>query len=202
MAFSKAQIINKGMVKIGARPIVNIETDDTQESVIALNIYDIALEGILSDIMWTFATKRKLLATLDESVAFDREFESLSHVYERPTDCIRIFGVNDTGATYYEEDGKILSDTAGLGVIYAFRNTDPATYSAAFVNAFADLLGAEFAYPLLNSASKASDMMSFYENVSLPRAESQNSQIGTALEMNDNFWINSRFGGPNVRELS
>lgn len=202
MAFSKTQIINKALVKLGSRPIVNLETDDTQESNTALNIYDIALEGIISEIQWTFTTKRVLLATLDQSIAFNREYETLDYVYQRPTDVIRIFGVNDTGAEWHEESGTIVSDTSGLGIIYGFRNEDPATYSAKFVTAFADLLAAEMAYPLLNSGTKARELMEFYEGVSLPKAEAQNSQIGTLKELNDNYWGNARHGGPNVKEHS
>lgn len=202
MAFSKAQIINKALVKVGARPIVNLETDDTEESITALNIYDIALEGILSEIQWTFATKRALLATLDEEIVFNREYETLEYIYQRPIDAIRIFGVNDTGADWHEEGDRIVSDTAGLGVIYGFRNENPATYSAQFVNAFSDLLASEFAYPILNSATKARELMEMYEAISLPKAAAQNSQVGTLKELNDRYWTNARHGGPNVREFS
>lgn len=202
MAFSKTQIVNKALVKLGARPIVNIDTDDTPESRAANNVYDIALEGMLSEIRWTFATKRALLAQLDETIPFNRDYEILSVIYQRPVDAIRIFEVNDTGADWLEESDRILSDTEGLGVIYAVRNTNTATYPAQFVNAFADLLAAEMAYPILNSVSKSQELMGLYESVSLPKAEAQNSQIGTAKELNDNYWLNARHGGGNVKEHS
>lgn len=202
MAFTKTQIINRALVKLGSRPITNLDTDDTDESVTALNIYDISLEAILADIRWTFATKRALLATLDQSVAFDRQDESLVHVYQKPVDVVRIFETNDVGARFYEEQDTIVSDTEGLGIIYTFLNTDTATYPGYFVTAFADLLAADMAYPLLNSNSKAREMLSMYEDISLPKAESIDSQIGTARELNDNYWINSMTGGPNIREFS
>ncbi len=200
MAFTKTQIINRALVKLGSRPITNLESDDTDESVTALNIYDISLESILADIQWTFATRRELLATLDETVPFSRTYEDLVVVYQRPVKLIRIFDVNDISADYYEEGDTIVSDTVGLGIIFTFLNENTATYPGYFVNAFADLLAADMAYPLLNSNSKTREMMEYYEGVSLPKAESINSQIGTAKELNDNYWINSRFGGAEIRE--
>lgn len=202
MAFAKTQIINRGLVKLGSRPIVDLDLDDTVESNTALNLYDMALETILSSTLWTFATKRQLLATLAETIEFNTEFETLQYIYQRPNDVIRIFRTNDTGAYYKEEGDTIVSDTAGLGIIYTYRNEDTSLYPPYFATALSDLLAAEMAYPLLNSHSKAQEMLEFYERISLPKAKGENAQVGTPRELNDNYWLNARFGGPNVEEYS
>lgn len=201
MPFSKANIVNKALVKLGSRPVVNLEDDGTDESVTALNLYDIALEALLSETLWTFATKRKLLQTTTDPIAFSVNYEDLAYSYQRPIDAIRIFQTNDQAAYWKEEGDQILSNTAGLGVIYTFRNEVTETYPVYFVDALADRLAADMAYPLLNSMSKTEDMNKAYERVSLPKAKSQNGQVGTAKELNDNYWINARLGGPNVAEF-
>jgi len=200
MATTKTKIVNRAFTKVGSRAAVNIDTDDTEEARVALNLYDIALEEILSDTLWTFATKRALLATTTDTVLFNVDDERLNVVYQRPADALRIFEVSDTAADWYEEEDKIISDTAGLGVRYVFLNTDPATYKPYFASAFSDLLAAHMAFPLLNSRSITGDLYDIYEKISLPKAKAENAQTGTAKEVDDNYWLNARFGGPNVKE--
>lgn len=201
MAFSKQDIVNRALVKLGARPVTNLEDDDTDESNTALNLYDIALEDMLSETLWTFATRRKLLVETTDPIAFSIDDEGLIISYQRPIEVIRIFRTNDTAAYYREEGDQIVSDTTGLGIIYTFRNEVAETYPVHFVNALSDRLAADLAYPLLNSNSKTEDMVKQLEKVSLPKAKSQNAQIGTPKELNDNYWINARHGGPNVKEF-
>ena len=203
MAFDKTQIVNRALVKLGSRRIINLEDDDTEESNTALDLYDMALEMILSETLWTFATKRVLLATLDKEIVFATDKESgLNFTYQRPPDVIRIFSTNDEGAYYKEEGDTIVSDTTGLGIIYVFRNENTATYPPHFAQALSDLMAAEMSFPLLNSKSKTESLGEYYERVSLPKAISQNAQIGTPKELNDNYWLNARFAGANVQELS
>jgi len=201
MATTKTQIVNRAFTQIGARHATNVDTDDTPETRIALNVYDMALENILTDTLWTFAKRRKLLAATLDTVPFNTNGETLGIVYQRPADALRIFEVSDVGADWYEEEDKIVSDTAGLGVIYTFLNKDPATYKPYFATAFSDLLAYEMCYAILNSPSKAKDMFEKYESLSLPKAKSENAQTGKAKEMNDDYWLNARLGGPNVKEF-
>ena len=203
MAFDKTPIVNRALVKLGSRRIINLDDDDTEESNTALDLYDMALEMILSETLWTFATKRVLLATLDKEIVFATDKESgLNFTYQRPPDVIRIFSTNDEGAYYKEEGDTIVSDTTGLGIIYVFRNENTATYPPHFAQALSDLMAAEMSFPLLNSKSKTESLGEYYERVSLPKAISQNAQIGTPKELNDNYWLNARFAGANVQELS
>ena len=69
MASAKDKIINRALVKLGSRPIVNLEDDATDESETILNLWDMCLAMILSETLWTFATRRVLLALLSETIA-------------------------------------------------------------------------------------------------------------------------------------
>lgn len=202
MAITKSEIVSRALVKLGARPVTNLEDDLTPESETMLNLYTIALESLLCETLWTFATKRVLLTLLAEDPVWSNEKEVLQFVYLKPIDSLRIFETNDTAAYWREEAGKILSDTAGLGVKYVFRNENTATYPTYFALALSDKLAMDAAYPILNSNSKTQDMMQQYERISLPKAKSENAQIGTPKTLNDDYWVNSRYGGPNMIEFS
>ena len=202
MAFDKTQITNRALVKLGSRPVTDVDLDDTVEAETARNLYDMDLEELLAETLWTFATKRATLALLAETIVFNNERETLAYIYQKPNDVIRIFETSDTAAYWKEEEDTIVSDTSGLGIKYVFRNENPATYPSYFAAALADKLAASMAFPLLNSTAKTSAMIEFYEKVSLPKAQSQNAQIGTPKELNDDYWLNARSGGPNVQEYS
>jgi len=195
---SKTQIVNRAFVKLGVRPATNVDTDDSEDTRTALNIYDIALETILTETLWTFAKDYALLATTTDTVPFNLSDESLNIRYQRPQGALRIFDISDDTADWYEIGDQIWADTAGLGAVFTYLNTDPATYKPYFITAFSDLLAAEMAYPLLNSKSKTDDLFDFYERISLPKAKAINAQTGKARSPKDDYWENARFGGPNV----
>lgn len=202
MGLSKTKIINVALGKLGAKSVVNIDTDDTRESRIALNFYDFTLEQILSEALWGFAQKRVKLATTEDTIPFNVNYQNLKYCYQKPTDCIRIFETNDVGAEWVEEGDKILSDSSDLGIIYIYLNTNTIAYPPTFIAAFTDLLAYNMAYDILNSDSKLDMLIRQYQGVSLPKAKTVNAQTGSLPEVNDNFWLNSRTGGPLIKEFS
>ena len=203
MSTTKTAIVNRALIKFGSRTVTNIDTDtSSQEARIAKIVYPIALEKILTETLWTHSKRRKLLSTLDEDIPFNLPKENLSVVYQKPAGCLRIFALSDTGADWYEEGGKIYADRTGLGAIYSFLNEDPTTYPPYFSTALSDLIAAEICYPLTNSAAKAQELFELFQRVSLPMAMAANAQTGKAMEPNDDYWLNARFGGPNIKEFS
>jgi len=201
MAISKTQIVNRAMIKLGARTVTNIDTDNTPESNAALNVYDMALETVLCAKLWTFATRRVLLAQTVTSIPFSRSHESLLYSYQMPVDALKIFETNSIAAQWQVEGDQILSDTDGLGVRYVYRNLVTATYPPYFVEALSDKLASDLAFTILNSRSVDEIMNRRYYQVSLPAALSSDSQIGTPTPVNANYWINARLGGAEIQEL-
>lgn len=199
----KTKIVNRALTLLGVQPIVSID-DGTPQARIAGRIYDTSLESALSETLWTFATKRALLATLDETPAWSLATEGFTTVYQIPTDCVRVMGVNAIGGgvKWKQESGKILANTAGLGIKYVFFNDDPTKYSASFVRAFADLLASDMAYPILNSNTKRQELYESYEKISLPKAISENAQAsGRPDVLDDSYYDLARYGGANCEEM-
>jgi len=195
MAVSKVDICNMALTRLGASPIVSL--DDDSANARALNrVYEIALRSILSECKWTFATKRTLLALVSGALAWYDSGETI--IYQRPSDCIRIFGTNDDDATWREEGEYIISDTSGLGLRYVYYLDAPSKYTISFIDAFADRLAADIAFLLLNSSTKAEAMLEKYKKVSLPTARAENAQTGTHQYLKDDAWETAKYGDGGV----
>lgn len=185
MAITKTLIINKALTEIGAQPITNID-DDTNNARIINRVYEIALRGILSECNWNFARKRALLVVSADTLPWYDTGETV--VYVKPNDMIKIFRTSYREAVWREEGDYIISDTTALGVEYVYYLDDPGKYSMAFIEAFVDKLASDAAYMIVNSASLGKTYKELYEGVSLPKAISSNSQIGTQQEIKDDAW--------------
>lgn len=185
MSITKTDILNKALTLVGASPVINID-DSTNNARVLSRVYEGALRGILSRCKWNFATKRALLTVSTDTL----EWYDLSEgtVYIKPTDIIRIFGVNNLKARWREEGDYIISDTVGLGIRYVYYLDLPSKYPAYFTDAFIDLLCADIAYTIVNSAALGEKFKTLYESVSLSTAMSANSQTGIQQEMVDDEW--------------
>lgn len=192
MAITKTSIINKALTLVGAAPITNID-DDTANARAINRVYEISLRSILSECKWNFATRRALLTTSAETLAWYYTLDNESYIYSKPSDVIRIFGVNDDDATWRDEGDLILSDTQGLGIIYVYYCDDPTKYPASFIEAFVDKLASDVSYIILNSASKAESMLTKYNQVTLPNARAENAQTGKQQTAKDDAWDRARF---------
>jgi hypothetical protein len=190
MSVTKTAILNKALTLIGANPVTNID-DDTQNARILNRVYEISLRSILSECKWNFATKRRILAQSAQTLEWYFTGDGEAYVYARPSDVIRIFGTNDDDAIWREEGDLIISDTKGLGVIYVYYLDNPDKYPSSFTEAFIDKLCSDIAYMVVNSASLAETFLKKYEGVSLPKATTENAQIGKQNYIKDDAWLKS-----------
>jgi len=187
----KVTIINRGLSLLGAEPIVAL-TDNTPEARIANRFYDTSRKSILSECLWNFATKRVLLNQIVDPPAWT--LQEMNYVYQLPSDIIRIFETNQPNATWRVEGVQILSNSDDLGIKYVYDLTDTTKFSASFVDAFADKLAADMCYAVLNSNTESKLLTEKYDGQSLPKARTENSQVGTPPDIEDNLWTNARFG--------
>lgn len=187
----KTTIINRALSLLGAEPITNL-TDNTPEANIASRFYDESRKSILSECLWNFATKRKSLNLSTDTLEF--YVDEANHVFQLPSDIIRIFGVSAPAATWRVEQEYLIADTNEFGIIYVFDQTDTTKYSSSFTDAFADKLASDMAYAVNNSKTEATMLLEKYDGQSLPKARSENSQVGTPPDISDGLWANARFG--------
>lgn len=190
MSLSKTDIINKSLTLVGAAPIINID-DDTNNARIINRVYESALRSILSECKWNFATKRILLTVSADVLNWYDTGENV--IYIRPTDVIKIFGVNSPTARWREEGDYIISDTSGLGIRYVYFLETTSKYTSEFTNAFIDRLASDVSYAIVNSSTLGEKYKSLYESVSLPKAMSSNSQSGYQQTLKDDSWELAKF---------
>ena len=190
MANSQTQIINKALVLCGAATVISI--NDNSPNAIALNnVYELSLQSVLSECKWNFATQRYALTLSASNPAFFYPGEAFA--YDIPVGVIRIWNVYPANASWREENGQIISDTANLCILYTNYDDNPNDYPSYFLDAFIDKLCSDIAYLIINSAQIAEAFLKKYETVSLPKATSANSQTGIQQTPNDGYWVNSKW---------
>jgi len=192
---TKTELINKALTLIGATPITSID-DSTNNARVINRVYDSSLRSILSECCWNFATRRKLLVTSSETL--DWYDTGLTIIYQKPSDCIRIFGTNDADATWKEEGDLIMSDTTGLGIKYVYYLDTTSKFPSSFSEALVDRLASDVAFMVLNNKTIAQAFLEKYEKVSLPKARSENAQVGTQQVVKDDAWENAKYNDSNV----
>jgi hypothetical protein len=190
MAVSKVSLSNKALTLCGAAPITAL-TDDTNNARIVNRVYEIARQSILSECCWVFAATRCTLSLSSDTMPW--EYDDEAFVYVKPANILRIFDVSDPNATWRVEGDYIISDTNSLGIKYIYDHDDPTKYSPSFTEAFVDKLCVDIAYVIINNPKMAEAFLSKYTKVSLPKAMSENSQIGTQQIPKDGEWMNAKF---------
>ena len=194
MANSQTQIVNKALVLCGAATIVSIN-DNSPNAIALSNVYELSLQSILSECKWNFCTirlKPSVLALGSPTYpAFLMPGEVV--VYALPDNVIRIWQTNPMNAMIREESGNLISDTVNLGIFYTYYDDNPNDYPSYFLDAFIDKLASDIAYQIINSPQIAGAFVKKYEEVSLPKAISINSQTGVQQLPRDGAWTSSKY---------
>ena len=176
MAVTKTDMINKALTLVGASPVTDI-SDDSENARVLSRVYETALRSVLSECKWNFATKR---ANLSEVVnTLDWQYDTEVTVYNKPTDMIRIYDTSPQRSVWREEGDYIIADSSTFGLLYVYYLDTPSKYPGYFIEAFIDKLASDIAYTIVNSATLAEKFIKKYEDISLPKAISANSQTGT-----------------------
>lgn len=194
MANTQLQIINKALVLCGAATVTSI-TDGSPNAVALGNVYELALQSILSECKWNFCTIRYMPPVVPVGAPNYPTFLMPGEVvvYQLPSNVIRIWMMNPSNARVREESGLLISDTVNLGMFYTFYDDNPNDYPSYFLDAFIDKLCSDISYVIINSASIASEFVKKYETFSLPKAMSRNSQTGVQQVPKDGHWVNAKF---------
>ncbi len=190
--YSTLTIVNYSLVLCGATTVSAI-TDDTPNARALNAVYDFARNNFLTDNKWTFSTTRTTLSTVATSVLSWFHVDE-SYVYTKPTGVLRIWEVNNTQAIWREEGDYIISNSAGLGIKWAFDQTTMPKWQPAAIEAFSYKLASEIAFQITNSATKAMELKKYYDDVKLPDAQAKNSQTGEQQQVRDDSWESSKYG--------
>lgn len=148
MSTSQVDICNKALGNIGISQFMNSMDEQSNEALVCNRFYNVALDRVLAEYPWRFATKTVALA--DVGTPPDR----WAYRYRYPSDCIQVLYVDNEETAYEviadtDNDAlAICSDAVEAEVTYVARVTQTRLYSPLFVDALAWSLAIDIAAPL------------------------------------------------------
>lgn len=200
----KTYIWNLALIRLGALPILDPDSDTSKKAMILRTVYDGSRDLALADHPWKFALRRATLAQDATAPLF-----GYTYAFVPPADNLRILGLChghtsssgwrgndhdvDPRLRWKSEGGRVLTNVNPCNVLYIIRVTDEGAFTPGFVSAFADRLAAEAAFGITGNGSLKNEIMNEYQNITLPKAKALDSQEGTPEVYETNPWIDARY---------
>lgn len=193
-ASSPLDICNLALGKVGSKTISSITGGDSSaEAAACANVFYDMVDEFLVEEPWSFAQKRFNVATTAIVQAWTTD--NMIYTYSKPSDYLKLTYKNVRYARVKVEGPYILSDTAGLGIKYTFKNYIISQWFPKAKTALSTRIAAEICFSLTNSVKKSSDLREQYEEIDLPGAISSDSQQGTPDPAIADEWDNARMVG-------
>lgn len=187
MYTSEADICNAALYKVGGARIIAL-TDNSREAKLCKDIYPKARSRLLRSHPWGFATLRVALPAL----LIKPEF-GYGKAYQLPTDCLRVFKVEDDEVYPWEVEGKtIVTDNPSCKIKYVKNITDVSAYPDDFGDALAGAIAVELSYALTSDNATRREVAAFAQNA-LRMARTSNAQEGAGERFYADEWLNSRY---------
>lgn len=189
MSYSDIELSSLALVKLGAFPLTSF-SDPSTEAEIALRLYPVVRDGLLSAHPWGFTLARIQLEPGNPDQTSDGRYR-----FEIPADMIRAVsagvGSADVGLAYTIEGGQIQA-TAQVVTLKYHRRAPESLFPAHFVSALTARLAAEFCLPITESSSRAEALFQLAE-AELSLAKLVDSQQKTPQRIEDFSLIRARF---------
>ncbi len=187
MSVTVLGIVNDALLEIGAERITSLDSD-LKRAVICKEQYPKIRDYVLVSHPWVFAMKRAELASIDEEVLFDFDFQ-----YQLPPDCLRVVKMEGVDSIYKIEGDRLLTDESTCKIQYIRSITDASQFTQNFAFAVAYLLAAKICYPITQSRELVNDLKASYLQV-IREARSIDAQaMGSANDFVVDTFLNSRF---------
>jgi len=156
---SDVDICNSALNQIGASNIISL-TEDSKAGRICNQRYEFVRDAVFRAHPWNCLVTRAELPADVATPAFE-----FSYQHSLPTNpyCLRVLRPQDPDTVFRVEGRKILSDLTPFKMIYLARVTDPNEYDLLLMETISARLAADIAYPLVNSAALARDMLVVYD---------------------------------------
>ncbi len=193
-AITDLSICNQALIVLGGTVITSL-TQDIPNARLCNALYDQKRDDVLTDHIWNFAQKRIALTVSTDPADPVWDDDSMTEIYDKPSDCLKINFVNIKSAVFKIEGDKILSNVSGLKVKYTEAITDPAKFFSKFVEALIARMSAEMAYAITSSRTLADSLFTIYYKVKLPQAIAVDSQQGTPQAIAQDDILISRISG-------
>ena len=186
--YSEVSLANLALQYLGRGKFITALDEDSQAARVMRHQLPYTRDAVLRAYPWNFAQRRAQIAA--DAAAPDFEF---AYSYPLPADCLwchTVYGGNTQN--WKVEGGKVYTDmSAPLEVKYTARVVDLASADPLFFQAVAARLGADCATSLTESAGKASDLWSVYQQ-KLREARMIDAQEGQPESLPQGSWHDGR----------
>mgnify|MGYP005999414453 CR=1 FL=1 len=188
-ASSPIDVCSRALILIGADPITSFD-DNSNESLIAVNMYEDIARSALVNSRWRFSTNQVVLNRLSEAPT-----GRYDAAYQLPSGWLMTHAVtvNDTPIEYQTYGSKLFCDessTSTLILDYTYR-ADEQDWPSYFTIALQYELASAFAVGLARDQGLA-QLMSSQAQISMIRARSLDSQQQTSRKLNTSRFISNR----------
>lgn len=184
MSVSKTSICNKALRKLGANPLMNVDTDNTKPATLCKASYDDVLQEVLRMHNWNFAVFRQSLV-LDASGSPVYEFSNRFILPTIPI-FIRLLSV-ENDIEFRLENNFLLTNESAVNIRFIGKETDPNKYDSLFIECFAARLAYEIGYSITSDETRiARTKQDLIESLSLAR-ERDNLEDNDVAETSDSF---------------
>jgi hypothetical protein len=192
---SQIQIVNRGLQLLGTAPIASLTDPGEVAEAASLN-YEGALDAILAEYPWNFATTRAEIAKSDTAPAW-----GFPNAYPQPPKTLVIWEVDgddelDWDVEHVEGVGKCIVTAMGspIRIKYTYRQEDEAVYSALFASALSARIAMELSEVLTRDQAIIENVTRIY-NARLQRARQVDSQEQTPEKVKADLWSRARGQG-------
>ncbi len=187
MSLSAVQICNRALDILGADPILSL-ADNTEAGRLCNRNYAAVRDAVIRAYPWNAAMRRASLPALVEAPAW-----GFARAYELPTDCLRLWRVEDEGFAEWRVEGRRVVSDAGppLRILYLASLDDTTLLDPLMGEAMAGRLAADLAYRLTGSTSLANHAWTIYQ-AKLAEARRVDAQEGTPEGLVARDWLDAR----------
>ena len=193
MPISETEICNQAIMKVGAKPLIALRTEDSENARVCNTFFDSVRDAVLRSHPWNCAIHRKTITAL--SATPDSDWD---HQYQLPTNpwCLRILQVGtieDQPTRWNVEGRRLLTNENSPSIVYVKRITDTNEFDALLIDAFVLKLALKIAMPLTSNQKIVDGLIDEIEQVSLPEARSIDGQEQSVQRIQSTGWTDARF---------
>ena len=185
------------LAHLGQNKMISSIDDATVEGRTCKLFLDTAIEDVLRDHDWNFATKDVSLAQLSETVS------GWAFLYARPANCLYVRSIHAEGSELSDKDEfeeiqsaitnqrSIATDTASARAKYTANVKDPNLFDPSFVLAVSYKLAAMMAQPITGNIGLSRELLGFYQTV-IDRAKGSNRAEKNVKKSGESSYVNAR----------
>ena len=150
--FSKTDVVNLGLIRIGVEEIANIDGTDFK-SVTCKRIYNHGLEAVLRGHKWNCAMRQLELTQSAETPSAYYDYQ-----YQLPTTCLAVCGLQIRDAKWVRQGSLVLCSYTNPVMEYIKRIDNPAELDAGCRDVLVSRLALDLSYKFANKPSLRKDI--------------------------------------------